>query len=255
MDEIREVLLPALQLASMFISDPAALEWFAHVRYARWVDLEDGEAKLVRDSKTFTRAQTKTVQAELLRLAPRLRIFWFDRMYDIVPSKRSKIYGRAIKDLLELFCSYKSKPYGQALTKKFDRGGFLPSIHLNTKYFEILMGVRYAAFPEALPANAARLAQFELAKTLVHELAHIWVAKCHIDARYSKEPFFNPSGAMDVVAEAGWPWEHFMFDAHASWFIGDTPALEFERRPSVLGMFGCGRCISPRNVFGREKQL
>jgi hypothetical protein len=124
MDEIREVLLPALQLASMFISDAAALEWFVHVRYARWVDLEDGEAKLVRDSKTFTRAQTKTVQAELLRLAPRLRIFWFDGMYDAVPSEWSEFCGRAMPDLLELFRSYKSKPYGQAFTKKFDRGGF-----------------------------------------------------------------------------------------------------------------------------------
>jgi hypothetical protein len=88
-----------------------------------------------------------------------------------------------------------------------------------------------------------------------NDLAHIWVAKCHIVACYSKEPFVNPSGAMDVVVEAGRSWEHFMFDAHTSWFIGDTPALEFEGRPSVLGTFGRGRCISPGNVFGPKKQL
>jgi hypothetical protein len=68
MGEIGEELLPALQLATMFISHPSSLEWFTHVFYGEPIRPTNDAKMLVDPSPSQSPDSMHDVQETILIL-------------------------------------------------------------------------------------------------------------------------------------------------------------------------------------------
>ncbi|KAI9737786.1 MAG: hypothetical protein M1834_009154 [Cirrosporium novae-zelandiae] len=187
-DEIYELFLPTLRLATKFITTPCCLQLFADLTFSsRAVDpTKKGPrsrpiSRLVTttpNQKTITPAQFSLLQTHLLSLVPYTRIR-FAEMLQIHPHMMLGTMHTSSEFLVLIDADHLS------FLLKLSRNG-----NLN-------------------PAQTLR-SNFFIALCLCHELAHVWECSLHPDRdrNLDDEPYYLPG---DPEAELGYAWEREVF--------------------------------------------
>lgn len=204
LDEVRDVLQPALQLTSNFLTDDHALEWFAHNRFAKLIPA-DGPGMLIRHAEPMTKDKLALVKTEIEQLAGRVPIPFASRIevYDLTARDPDAC---ATYDQNQALWIIKATV---AEKIRYNQCGnhFRPMIFVNIKYFHKAMQLHYS---DTTPAEK-RCFQLHFAIMLLHEFAHIWTGIYHPSVRdYSGEPFICPT---DSFPEAGFSWEQQLLGA------------------------------------------
>ncbi|KAF2829505.1 hypothetical protein CC86DRAFT_404143 [Ophiobolus disseminans] len=202
--EVRDVLQPAFQLASCFISDDRALEWFVHVRYATMLPVQAGPGILIRRAGPITSHMLGSVKKGLLGLAGRVPITFASRI--LVDKKGHDASAAACHNFYQILRILKAP-----------RSEYLKNSAVCNNYRRSMIVLRLDFFYQALqhhhcattPAQK-RCFQFFLAILLLHELAHTWLGICHPSIKTKGDAIVH---ATDCFPEAGFSWEKFMFDA------------------------------------------
>lgn len=189
-------LRPTLQLASKLITHERALQWFAHVKHGHYYTQGDAPPILLRNAGPLTEDMLEVAKLELLNLSNFLKLSWIGGAHG------KRIYGLYCCDLDSVadVCSlplirYFGLPRAQ-----------IPTIVISVK----LLKKAPQHSRQGATLVAQRVAQFQLASTLVHELAHAFTCFCHGGRRDYKEPLVFPT---EALPEAGYSFNNFIFGA------------------------------------------
>jgi hypothetical protein len=207
MEEVEDVFRPALQLATMFLTSPAALQWFVDVGFGTVKPTAHGLGTIVPASGSPIDAAIGLVKAELIEIAKDLRI--------------SFLPFSGIESLAELKGFTVSTPYEvvrtlELLLGRDTPGQFYealsegetycqcPTIFLNLDFFYEAMEYGYSkdSSKSSQTFDSERVLQFLVGHILVHEIAHIWTTRFH-----STDPIEPLCSELDVIPEAGLSWE------------------------------------------------
>jgi len=205
LDEVRDVLQPVLQLASQFLTDDHALEWFAHAKFATLYPTKNAPGMLIRRAEPLTKDKLAIVKKQIDGLVGHVAISFASRI--AVQDLAAPDYEAcATYDQDQVLRIIKATPAERAMYNGRD---LLPIIFLSTRLFHQAMWHDYS---DTTPAQT-RSFQLQFATILLHEFAHVWMGLCHPSVPDEGEPFICSS---DSFPEAGFSWEQHMFGAQVS---------------------------------------
>jgi hypothetical protein len=209
LDEVQEQLKPVLQLAMMYLAHARALEWFAHVRYARRVCKSFyqnwGLCVLQPPSSPITPSMISSVRQEILSLAGCVKLTFMGSSRPGSATQSSALCVYTVPEL-QVLLSLLLRETPLPPSRKVSDYAFAPCILLMADFFYALLQHRHGKWPH----RKLRFLQLDMASTIVHEFAHAWVFYCHPRTSPQWEPLIFPD---DLIAEAGVSWENFMFGA------------------------------------------
>jgi hypothetical protein len=205
-EEVEEQLTLVLQLATMFLTNARALEWFAHVRHASRVvkgELNGHELSVLEPPSTpITTSMINSVRQEIRDLAGRVKVTFLGSF----PTTRGTV-AIFLPTVPEMYL-YLSRMMQESLLRSslsHLNDAFAPSIWLSWEFLASLLRHRHGKIP---PSDICAL-QFFMSEAVLHEFAHAWVEYCHPQvSRF--EPLIFPG---EILMEAGISWESFMFGA------------------------------------------
>ncbi|KAI8942293.1 hypothetical protein NX059_000372 [Plenodomus lindquistii] len=187
----------ALQLASKFITDETMAKWWTHLAYGRRSYNTDGRVYLAKDPREDSPEAYQQVQQKLTAAAEKIKFLF-------VSSDRINSYSG--------FCCLNLEHVASTLessTVADDRfwynpwaNKFVPSILVNSRLL-------YDVSSNQGTTSCALRCAFNLATTLVHEVAHACVGLWQQDdGAMIEEPLCHHD---DYFAECGYAWEQFAF--------------------------------------------
>jgi hypothetical protein len=208
MEEVREQLLPALALATKFITNDRAQAWFSHVKYAPKVTYTRGLTVLQYSPYSRTGDAIASVGEQLTALASTIKFTW-------VSPESSTAKGSATSSVLQAYrymfsFIHADKAQFAEVRKHLDTENgsddqFDPSIWTNLRHFNLATMRRHNP---GYYVRSKLCTDLDLARTPVHELAHVWTEHCHSNVRESDDPLIMRE---DMIPEASQCWEQFMF--------------------------------------------
>jgi hypothetical protein len=229
LDEVHDVLQPALQLASQFLTNDHALEWFAHNKFSTMLPANSGPAMLIRRANPVIKDKLAIVKKQIDQLVGRVPISFASRIDLCDPNVRDS-EACATYDQDEALWIIKATQAKRTMYNQFGNH-YRPMIFINIKYFHEAMRLHYS------DAKSAEKRCFHLNFTIVllHEFAHVWTGICHPSARRTAgEPIICPT---DAFPEAGFSWEQ--------WMIG-AQVCSMEKRGLIATAFA-SQFVAPRH--------
>jgi hypothetical protein len=193
----------------MYLADARALEWFAHVRYARRIRKgfyqNRGLYVLQPLSSPITHSMISSVRQEILSLAGCVKITFMGSSRPGRSTNSAALCVHTVPEL-QMLLSLLLHETPSPPSRKASDYAFAPCILLIADFFHALLQHRHGKWPH----GKLRFLQFNMASTIVHEFAHAWVFYCHPRTSPQWEPLIFPT---DLIAEAGVSWENFMVGA------------------------------------------
>lgn len=213
MEEVYGQLFPALRLATMFVTNERALQWFAHILFSEIAHGPDGIKILIRPVGEITKEQMDTVRKDLVALADKRKVTWGSGGMFNEDSQGAFSYGLCCPTVSSVIATIhqatSEKPLdreGRKLLRPRVLREFNPILFLNIAWFHRALRHRHHGASRARQETH----QFTLARIIMHELGHAWVSFCHPKNLCKPEPLAFPC---DVIPESGFSWEHFIFGA------------------------------------------
>jgi hypothetical protein len=194
-----QAMAPALRLATLWITEPDFMGFWRHMLYGkRKTDGKAGKVYLQGTWKEKSAKEGNQVVGSMFRdMAKNIKFYWMPDE----PNSDSGVYCENLWDFLK-YTRCIDKDFAQPPTRN---PALAHSIGIHVKFYWKLL-TRTQSWTRAQKQHNDHL-HFDLAVTLVHELAHAFYSLLY-DYNTLKEPHIYLE---DGFAEAGNSWEHWMF--------------------------------------------
>jgi hypothetical protein len=193
--EIHPRLKPALQLASLFLTQDYPLRWFSHLTFGDRRLNTQGQRYLVNTAYSLSPEALSTVKSNLQELGKVITLMFEPSGYDL------RAWGRTYFDRtsMKFFHEFRALDFPRALSNK----GKAPRvcIVMNRQYF--MKFYRYI-YPKDASVSEKYRAAMMFTNTLVHEIAHAYYYWLHGPQDHYGEPLWS---MVEKHAELGFSWE------------------------------------------------
>ncbi|KAF7579337.1 hypothetical protein PtrM4_035770 [Pyrenophora tritici-repentis] len=215
-DEWYTTVMPALQLASMFISHPHMLKFWIHLKYGR-PGFENGWVGVVEDPMEHDPDVVEKIKDELLQVARKVK-FAFRIAEDM--SGMGGMYEPSL-----WWARSKFEKAAETLGVDYPKGSWYNRWD-NSVCRTVFLSVHYYTwfFHQFTPGHKLQ-SDMMLAKLLVHEMAHACTKMWQPDTCKSYEPATQGS---DHFPEAGISWEQFAFGGLITGYDWQGPSSGLE---------------------------